>query len=295
MSRALAGLLAAAWLAAAAAPACAQASPGSGVVRTEPGAASSEMVEAPPAAPPLLGWIALGASGLALLAAGAALGVALAARSRAGEVAEAAGARPALDPRTAKRLDELEARVRTLAAPPPERPAADASTTDRAFPPRAPADHAAPAPRAESPAPPAEALHTWIAELTEAFAALARDPSSAAAGYIARRRPQAAALGPEGVMLGEGFEGAKLWAVRAPGGGEAEVWALTPGEQAVMNWSAHFAPQRTQLAAEVFGDAFELVDGGGEALRMDAPAILRRDASGRLSVRRRGRLSGFRG
>ena len=93
------------------------------------------------------------------------------------------------------------------------------------------------------------------------------------------------------------------WCVRAAPGDRlggfgmrlALLWALVPGEAAAMNWSAHFSPQRRDVAAAVFGEAFELLSDGAAALRLDAPALARRDAASlRLAVRRRGRLAGFR-
>ena len=285
-------------------PVAAQAS----VVRPEPGTAPVAP-GAPPSpatgAPPVLAWAALGLAAAAALLGGAALTLAVRARR------DVAGS-SAVEPRTAERLDHLEAAVRELTAaarrsaaassrevrapfPPQPGPAREAAPDPPRFPPPAPPparEAAATVPSAVTPAG-GDDLAAWSAELTVAFARLARDPSGAADGFIARHHPRGVAAGPDGIAFVDAFEGAKLWAVRAPG--EGEVWALTPGEQAAVNWSAHFAPQRREVAAEVFGAAFDLLDGGGEALRMEAPAFVRRDASGRLSVRRRGRLAGFRG
>ena len=272
----------------------------------------------PSASDSWLGWGALGLGGVAVLLGGAALTFALDARRRASAADDARQSAPAVDPRIGERIARLETAVRALGASAPPTAAPTASAGRDPFPPRAPDMRAdpryAPTPAAARPgqaaaspfhaavaadtravAPSGEPrdLAAWSVELTEAFARLARDPSAAAADYIARHRPRGAAAGPDGIGFVDGLEGAKLWAVRAPG--EAEVWALTPGEQAAMNWSAHFAPHRLEVAAEVFGAAFDLVEGGGEALRLETPALVRQDGQGRLSVRRRGRLSGFRG
>ena len=293
------------WLAAAPPVVHAQAGPTAGADALHAGAGPG-----PAAGSPFLAYAALGVSGLALILGAAAVAAALAARRRADEVAEALRTKPAapLDPRSADRLSRLEAAVRDLAAAPApaRRPPQDSHPSPREpFPPSAssrPAPGSAPvtapvsapasAPASAPGAPPAERLSAWVEELKARFAGLALDPSAAAAGFIADHAPRGALAGPGGVALLDGFEGAKLWAVRAPG--ETEVWALTPGEQAVLNWSAHFAAQRTRVAAEVFGEAFDLVEGGA-GLRLEEPALARRDVSGRLSVRRRGRLSGFRG
>lgn len=283
----------------AAAPFAGAQSSGGAVVRTEPGSAPAAGVfPTGTDTSPLITYGALALSGLAAVLGAAALTTALLGRRRADELAEALRARPAstLDPRSADRISRLETAVRELAAAPPRRVEPEPRTASREpFPPPAPPARPSPgSPPVAAPvaAPPAERLAAWVDELTASFARLALDPSFAAAGFIADHAPRGALAGPDGVALLDAFEGAKLWAVRAPG--PAEVWALTPGEQAVLNWSAHFADQRTQVAAEVFGEAFDLVD-GGTGLRLEEPALLRRDPSGRLSVRRRGRLSGFRG
>ncbi len=298
--RRLAALLAVASGLGVAAPALAQA-PSHDVVRTEPAVAPAPAVAVAAASPaiPVATWAALGLGGVAVALGGTALAVAGVGRRRAEEaLAEATrGSAPAgPDPRTAERLDRLEAGLRASA---PRTPAAgDRPPARDAFPPR---ETTAPPPARVQPVVTAasatstggaEGMLAWTTALREDFARLARDPPSAAADYITRHRPCGATLSPEGALLLDAFEGAKLWAVRAPG--ETEVWALTPGEQAAVNWSAHFAPQRTEVAAETFGPAFDLVPGDGAALRLEEPALLRRDASGRLSVRRRGRLSGFR-
>ena len=297
--RAACALAAAACCLACSTVAAAQTARGADVIRTEPGSTPSGAVRAlSDAGPPILTYAALGVSVLAVILGGGALALVLLDRRRVDGLADALARRPAPghDPGVTDRLARVEAVVRDFSIKPADahQPAVEPAPRPRndPFPPSAsgaPAARTPPTPAAG--ATPATNLPAWTDQLKARFARLTLDPSSAAASFIADHRPRGAAAGPDGVALLDGFEGAKLWAVRAPGDGE--VWALMPGEQAVLNWSAHFAAQRTQVGAEVFGEAFDLIE-GGTGLRLEEPALARRDASGRLSVRRRGRLSGFR-
>ena len=50
-------------------------------------------------------------------------------------------------------------------------------------------------------------------------------------------------------------------------------FVLLPGYQAILNWSAHFAPHRLTAAQGVFVPAFELVTDGGGGLMVEIPAL----------------------
>lgn len=131
----------------------------------------------------------------------------------------------------------------------------------------------------------------WRAGLLARFREAALDPSDAGYRLMQAYGVRGATPSGSGYTLSGEAEAAKVWAVPIPG--DAGSFLLLPGYSAISNWSAHFSPHRQTAAADVFGTAFDLVEGGG-GLAVETPAMARSDDAGALSVTQRGRLSGFR-
>jgi len=143
---------------------------------------------------------------------------------------------------------------------------------------------------------PAAELQPQVAEspeaererLLERYRQAVLDLSGAGESFLADFGVTGASSTGEGdYVAGEDARAAFIWSARLSDGSRA----LLPGAKAILNWAAHFAPNRGTTAQEQFGAAYEL-DASSAKLAVLAPAIAR--GEGRLRVVQRGRLTGFR-
>lgn len=161
--------------------------------------------------------------------------------------------------------------------------------------PARPSSDAGRAPSQERQRPPASAARvdsSWRAGLLTRFREATLDPSDAGYRLMQDFRVLGATVSGSDYALSGEAESAKLWAVPIPG--DSESFLLLPGYSAITNWSAHFSPHRQTAATDIFGGAFDLIEGGGAGLAVEAPAVASSDGRGGLSVTQRGRLLGFR-
>lgn len=144
---------------------------------------------------------------------------------------------------------------------------------------------------------PSEALQTTAREspaaererLLERYSQAVLDLSGAGESFLADFEVTGVSSTADGDYLaGEDARAAFIWSARLSDGSRA----LLPGGKAILNWAAHFAPNRGTTAQEQFGAAYDL-DASSAKLVVLAPAIAR--GEDRLRVVQRGRLTGFKG